>query len=86
MLFSTKLGQEIRPMAELNYKRIEALPTDGKEGLGGGGGGGERNFFLRAVIAVMVKARGRKRGNACYFIRTIPWGDENDWLLKERLR
>ena len=37
MLFSTKLGQEIRPMAELNYKRIEALPTDGKEGLGGGG-------------------------------------------------
>ena len=38
MLFSTKLGQEIRPMAELNYKRIEALPTDNKEGLGGGGG------------------------------------------------
>ena len=45
MLFSTKLGQEIRPMAELNYKRIEALPTDNKEGLGGGGGGVERENF-----------------------------------------
>ena len=33
----------------------------------------------------MVKARGSKHGNACYFIRTLPWGDENDWLLKERL-
>ena len=24
-------------MAKLNYKRIEGLPTDGKEGFGGGG-------------------------------------------------
>ena len=38
MLFSTKLGQETRPMAKLNYKRIEGLPTDGKEGFGRGGG------------------------------------------------
>ena len=82
MLFSTKLGQETRPMAKLNYKRIEGLPTDGKEGFGRGG---EKFFFRRDVIAVMVKARGSKRGNVCYFIRTLPWGDENDWLLKERL-
>ena len=45
------------------------------------GGGGKRNF----LSAVMVKARGSKHRNAFYFIRTLPWGDENDWFLKERL-
>ena len=42
-------------------------------------------FFRRDVIAVMVKVRGDERGNACSFIRTLPQGDRNDWLLKERL-
>ena len=44
-----------------------------------------KNFFRRDVIAVMVKVRGDERGNACSFIRTLPQGDRNDWLLKERL-
>ena len=44
-----------------------------------------KNFFHRDVIAVMVKVRGDERGNACSFIRTLPQGDRNDWLLKERL-
>ena len=30
MLFSAKVGQEIRPMKELSDKRIEDLPTHGK--------------------------------------------------------
>ena len=51
----------------------------------GGGGWGEKMFFRRDVIAAMVKARGSKRGSAGYFIRTLPWGDENDRFLKERL-
>ena len=45
----------------------------------------EKNFFRRDVIAVMVKVRGDERGNACSFTRTLPQGDRNDWLLKERL-
>ena len=48
-------------------------------------GGEGKKFFRRDVIAVMVKGRGSKRGNACFFIRTLPLGDRNDWLLKERL-
>ena len=44
-----------------------------------------QNFFRRDVIAVMVKVRGDERGNACSFTRTLPQGDRNDWLLKERL-
>ena len=36
MLFSAKVGQEIRPMNELSDKRIEDLPTHGKVGWGGG--------------------------------------------------
>ena len=50
-------------MAKLNYKRIEGLPTDGK-GIRGGGGVGGEIFFRRDVVAVMVKARGSKRGSA----------------------
>ena len=69
MLFSAKVGQEIRPMNELSDKRIEDLPTHGKVGWGGGE---EKNFFRRDVIAVMVKARGDERGNASCFIRTLP--------------
>ena len=42
ILLSTKLGHEIRPMAKLNYKRIESLPTNGKEGWGRGG---EKFFY-----------------------------------------
>ena len=34
MLFSAKVGQEIRPMTKLSDKRIEDLPTHGKEGWG----------------------------------------------------
>ena len=41
--------------------------------------------FRRDVIAVMVKTRGDERGNVCSFIRTLPQGDSNDWLLKKRL-
>ena len=81
MLFSAKVGQEIRPMNELSDRRIEDLPTRGKVGWGGTG----KKNFRRDVIAVMVKARGDERGNACSFIRTLPQGDRNDWLLKERL-
>ena len=82
MLFSAKVGQEIRPMNELSDRRIEDLPTRGKVGWGGG----EKIFFFRRdVTAVMVKARGDERGNACSFIRTLPQGDRNDRLLKERL-
>ena len=40
MLFSAKVGQEIRPMNELSDRRIEDLPTRGKVGWGGG-----KNFF-----------------------------------------
>ena len=41
MLFSAKVGQEIRPMNELSDRRIEDLPTRGKVGWGGG----EKIFF-----------------------------------------
>ena len=82
MLFSVKVGQEIRPVNELSGRRIEDLPIRGKVGWGGG-----ENFFFfrRDVIAVIVKAREDERGNACSFIRTLPQGDRTDWLLKERL-
>ena len=56
-------------MAKLNYKRIEGLPTDGK-GIGGGGVGGEI-FFRRDVVAVMVKARGSKRGSALLYEHSL---------------
>ena len=56
-------------MAKLNYKRIEGLPTDGK-GIRGGGGGGEI-FFRRDVVAVMVKARGSKRGSALLYEHSL---------------
>ena len=36
MLFSAKVGQEIRPMNELSDRRIEDLPTRGKVGWGEG--------------------------------------------------
>ena len=39
MLLSAKVGQEIRPMNELNDRRMEDLPSRGKVGWGGGGGG-----------------------------------------------
>ena len=42
MLFSAKVGQEIRPMNELSDRRIEDLPTRGKVGWGGGK---KKNFF-----------------------------------------
>ena len=74
MLFSAKVGQEIRPMNELSDRRIEDLPTRGKVGWGGG----EKIFFRRNVIVVMVKARGDERGNACSFMRTLLLGDRND--------
>ena len=67
ILFSTKLGQETRPMAKLNYKRIEGLPTERKEGWGRGGGVGEKIFLRKDVIAVMVKAGGGKRGSALLY-------------------
>ena len=75
------MGQEIRPMNELSDRRIEDLPTRGKVGWERE----KKKFFRRDVIAVMVKVRGDERGNACSFIRTLPQGDRNDWLLKERL-
>ena len=52
------------------------------DGWGGGGGGG---VFRRDVITVMVKARGSELGNVCSFIRTLPYSDRKDRLLKERL-
>ena len=42
MLFSAKVGQEIRPMNELSDKRIEDLLTHGKVGWGGGGREGKK--------------------------------------------
>ena len=36
------------------------------------GGVGKRIFFRRDVIAVMMKAKGSKRRNAFYSIRTLP--------------
>ena len=78
-LFSPKMGREIHPMSKLSDKRIEGLLTHGKVGWGEG-----KKFFRRDVIAVMVKGRESKRGNAFFFIRTLPLGDRNDWLLKER--
>ena len=68
------MGQEIRPMNELSDRRIEDLPTRGKVGWGEG----KIFFFRRNVIAVMVKARGDERGNACSFMRTLLLGDKND--------
>ena len=68
-------------MNELSDRRIEDLPTRGKVGWERE----KKKFFRRDVIAVMVKVRGDERGNACSFIRTLPQGDRNDWLLKERL-
>ena len=79
-LFSAKMGQEIRPMNKLSDKGIEGMLLVAKWD----GGGGDI-FFRRDVIAVMVKGRGSERGNTCFFIRTLPLGDRNDWLLKERL-
>ena len=67
-------------MNKLSDKRIEDLPTHGKVGWGEG-----KMFFRRDVIAVMVKASENERRNACSFIRTLPSGDRNDCLLKERL-
>ena len=43
MLFSAKVGQEIRPMNELSDRRIEDLPTHGK--VGWGEGRGKKKFF-----------------------------------------
>ena len=56
-------------MAKLNCKRIESLPTGGKEGLGRRGK--EKIFFRKDVIAVMVKARGSKRGNAILYEQSL---------------
>ena len=70
-------------MNELSDRRIEDLPTHGK--VGWVGRKRKKIFFCRDVIAVMVKVRGDERGNVCSFIRTLPQGDRNDWLLKERL-
>ena len=56
-------------MAKLNCKRIERLATDGKEGLGGMGE--EKIFFRKDVIAVMVTARGSKRGNAILYEQSL---------------
>ena len=36
LLFSAKVGLEIRPTAKLNHDRTEGLSTDGKEGRRGG--------------------------------------------------
>ena len=41
MLFSAKVGQEIRPMNERSDRRIEGLPTRGKVGWGEG----KKEFF-----------------------------------------
>ena len=50
-------------MAKQNYKRIEGLPTERKEGWGRG----EKIFLRKDVIAVMVKAGGGKRGSALLY-------------------
>ena len=48
------------------------------------GRGKGKIFFCRDVIAVIVKARGRERGNACSFIGTLPYGDRNEWFFRKR--
>ena len=54
-------------MNKLSHKRIKHLSTHGKEGWGEG-----KMFFHRDVIAVIVKAEGRERGNACLLYTNIP--------------
>ena len=74
MLFSTKLGQEIRPMAELNYKRIEALPTDNKEGLGGGGGGWREKLFPQSCNRSDGESKREKTRKCMLFYTNNPLG------------
>ena len=64
MLFSAKVGEEIRPMNELSVRRIEDLPTRSKVGWGG-----EEKIFFPQKCNV--------RGNACSFMRTLLFGDKN---------
>ena len=79
-LFSAKMGQEIRPMNKLSDKRIEGLLTHGKVGWGGG-----KKFFPPRCNRRDGERKRERTRNACFFIRTLPLGDRNDWLLKERL-
>ena len=83
MLFSTKLGQEIRPMAELNYKRIEALPTDNKEGLGGGGGGWREKLFPQSCNRSDGESKREKTRKCMLFYTNNPLGGWK-WLALER--
>ena len=48
-----------------------------------GGGGGRRNFFPQRCSRSDGESKGEQT-RECSFIRTLPYGDENDWLLKER--
>ena len=57
MLFSTKVGQEIRPMNELSDRRIEDLPTRGEVGWEGK----SKKFPLRCNRRDGESKRGRTR-------------------------
>ena len=57
MLFSAKVGQEIRPMNELSDRRVEDLPTRGKVGWGGP----EKKFPQRCNRRDGESKRGRTR-------------------------
>ena len=59
MLFSTKVGQEIRPMNELSDRRIEDLPTHGK--VGWREGKGKKIFPQRCDRRDGESKRGRTR-------------------------
>ena len=70
MLFSAKVGQEIRPMNELSDRRIEDLPTRGKVGLGGG----EKNFFPQKCNRRDGESkRGRTRECMLLYANTPSW-------------
>ena len=49
----------------------------------GGGGGWEEKFFPQTCSRSDGESK-REQTRECSFIRTLPYGDENDWLLKER--
>ena len=67
------MGQEIRPMAKLNCKRIEGLPTEGKERWGGGGGGRE-NFFTQRCNRSDGESRREQTRECMIFYTNTPLG------------
>ena len=64
MLFSAKVGQEIRPMNELSERRIEDLPTRGKWD------GGREKFFSAEIWNHRDGERKREQTRECMLLYT----------------